>query len=97
MPPRRVIVEFRYPELPSDEQRFWLIVKPGTPVDLCTIEPGHEIDVLVTADLRAMTSAWMGMSAFEEELAHSRITLDGDPMLSVTFTRWVGRSGLAAN
>ena len=95
MPARRVVVEFRYPELLADERRFWLIVALGSPVDLCSIDPGHEVDLLVTAGLRAMTSAWMGMSTFEDELAWCRIELDGDPLLSKTFTAWVGRSGLA--
>ena len=35
------------------------------------------------------------MSTFEDELAGRRIELDGDPLLSKTFTNWVGRSGLA--
>ena len=96
MPARRVVVEFRYPELAAEERRFWLIVAPGVPVDLCSIDPGHEVNLLVTAGLRAMTSAWMGMSTFESELAGRRIALDGDPLLSKTFTSWVGRSGLAA-
>lgn len=94
MPDRRVVIEFRYPELSADQQRFWLIVTPGSPVDLCSIEPGHEIDLLVTADLRAITSAWMGMSDFAEELAAGRIELDGNSLLSTSFSRWIGRSGL---
>ena len=97
MPARRVVVEFRYPELPADERRFWLIVTPGSPVDLCSIDPGHEIDLLVTAELRAMTSAWMGMSTFEGELVESRIELDGDPTLTATFQIWIGQSGLATS
>ena len=95
MPARRVVVEFRYPELAANEGRFWLIVAPGSEVDLCSIDPGHEVDLLVTAELRAMTSAWMGMSTFEDELAGRRIELDGDPLLTRSFTSWVGRSGLA--
>lgn len=93
-PSHRVVVEFHYPELPADEARYWLIVAPNAPVDLCSIDPGHPIDLLVTAQLRAMTSAWMGMSSFSVELNASRIELDGDPALSVSFSRWVGRSGL---
>jgi DNA-binding HxlR family transcriptional regulator len=95
MPSRRVVVEFRYPEL-KEAGRYWLIIAPGQPVDLCSLDPGHEIDLLVTADLRAMTSAWMGMSDFETELGAHRIRLSGDEKLSRTFTRWIGRSGLAA-
>lgn len=95
MPPRRVVVEFLYPGLTVDQRRFWLIVAPGSPVDLCSIDPGHDVDLLVTADLRAMTSAWMGMSSFEDEMSATRIALDGDPALAASFTSWIGRSGLA--
>jgi DNA-binding HxlR family transcriptional regulator len=95
MPDRRVTIEFCYPELPASEARYWLIVVPNTPVDLCSIDPGFEVDLLVTADLRAMTSAWMGMSDFERELSARRIQLDGDRGLSRTFRQWIGRSGLA--
>jgi len=93
-PDRRVVVEFHYPELPADEARYWLIVAPNAPVDLCSIDPGHQVDLLVTAQLRAMTSAWMGISSFSVELDANRIELDGDPGLSVNFSRWIGRSGL---
>jgi DNA-binding HxlR family transcriptional regulator len=95
MPRRRVVIEFRYSELPPDQGRYWLIVAPGLPVDLCSLDPGYDVDLLVNADLRAMTSAWMGMSNFQAELQSGRIELDGDPDLTASFTRWIGRSGLA--
>lgn len=95
MPARRVVVEFAYPELPSDEGRYWLIVAPGQPVDLCSLDPGHDIDLLVVADLRAMTAAWLGLGDFAHALDGGAITLSGDPTLSRTFTRWIGRTGLA--
>lgn len=94
MPKRRVVVEFDYPELPPPERRYWLIVAPDQPVDLCSIQPAGDVDLLVTADLRAMTSAWMGMSRFKDEIAARHIRLDGDAALASTFTQWVGHSGL---
>jgi DNA-binding HxlR family transcriptional regulator len=96
MPARRVVVEFHYPELQTEQARYWLIVAPGQAVDLCSIDPGHEVDLVVTASLRAMTAAWMGMSAFSVELNANRIALDGNADLVASFTTWVGRSGLAA-
>ena len=95
MPARRVVVQFSYPELPPGESRYWLIVAPYQPVDLCSIEPAGDVDILVTANLRAMTSAWMGMSNFKDEIGAKQIRLDGDPALASTFTQWVGHSGLA--
>jgi DNA-binding HxlR family transcriptional regulator len=96
LPRKRVTVEFRYPELPKEEARYWLIVVPDAPVDLCSIDPGYEVDLVVTADLRAMTSAWMGMTDLQTELSARRIRLDGDDRLSNTFGKWIGRSGLAS-
>ena len=95
MPARKATIEFHYPELPSKERRYWLIVAPNSPVDLCSIDPGYEVDVLVTADLRSMTSAWMGMSDFSAELGAGRIAVDGDAGLAASFVTWIGRSGLA--
>ena len=95
-PGRRVVIEFHFPELAQDEGHYWLIVAPDQPIDLCSLDPGHDVDLLVTSDLRAMTSAWMGMSEFEVELEADRIRLDGDAHLATTFTRWIGRSGLAS-
>jgi DNA-binding HxlR family transcriptional regulator len=95
MPARRVVIEFQFLQPPNPDARYWLIVAPEIPVDLCSIDPGHEVDLLVVADLRAMTAAWMGMSEFSAELRARRITLAGDRALSDSFTRWIGRSGLA--
>ena len=97
MPARRVVVEFRFPEWKDGEARYWLIIAPGQPVDLCSIDPGGEVDLLVTSDLRAMTSAWMGMSEFADAIRVGSIVLDGDAPLISSFTRWIGRSRLAGD
>jgi DNA-binding HxlR family transcriptional regulator len=94
---RKTVVQFSFPQLPLEQRWHWLIIAPEQPVDLCSIDPGAEVDLLVTADLRALTSAWLGLSEFEEELEKHHISLDGDSSLASTFTRWIGRSGLAAN
>lgn len=58
---RRTVIEFCYPELPSDQQNYWLISKPGLYLNLCSDDPGHNVDLYVAADLKAMTSAWMAI------------------------------------
>ena len=93
---RRTVVQFSYPELPSGEQSYWVIAKPGTPVDLGLSDPGHDVALYVSADLRAMTSAWIGLSSFQSEIAHDRISMIGDKLLAVTLTDWLGRSSFAA-
>lgn len=91
----RRVVQFTFPELPEDSQSYWLIAKPGVPVDLCTSDPGHDVDLFITADLRAMTAAWMGLSTYAAEIARDRITLIGDRDLAASFGRWMVRSSFA--
>lgn len=97
LPARRVVVEFSYPELPKDQRHYWLVVSPANGVDLCSIDPGFDIDLYVTADLKAMTSVWMGMSRMADEVVAGRIVLTGDRDLIRTLSCWMKTSSFAPN
>jgi DNA-binding HxlR family transcriptional regulator len=92
---RRSVIEFTYPELSKDEQQYWLISKPGTPVDLCSLDPGHDVDLFISADLKAMTSAWMGLSSLKEEVSRGKISLVGDSAIAGSIENWMIRSSYA--
>lgn len=92
---RRSVIEFIYPELPRDERSFWLIARPGMPVDLCSIDPGHDVDLFIQADLKAMTSAWMGLSSLDTEIARGTISLTGDMSIAASLENWLVRSSYA--
>ena len=51
-PSSRQVIQFRYPDAPERDRNWWLIVDPGEPVDLCSIDPGYDVDLYVTAKLR---------------------------------------------
>jgi DNA-binding HxlR family transcriptional regulator len=93
---RRVVIKFTYPELPKEDQGYWLICKPGTPIDLCSTDPGHDVDLYVTADLKAMTAVWIGLSSLRAEIAREKISLVGDPQLAAGMGAWMVRSLFAA-
>jgi DNA-binding HxlR family transcriptional regulator len=95
LPKRRVVIEFIYSELPRDQSRYWLVVSPWDGVDLCSVDPGFDVDLYVAADLKAMTSAWMGMSRMEDEIEAGRITLTGDRRMIETLSQWMKRSRYA--
>lgn len=93
---RRTVIQFIYPELPLEERNYWIISRPGTPVDLCSINPGHDVDLYITADLKAMTSAWMGLSSLQFEIDRRKISLLGDTSLMASIGDWMVRSRYAA-
>jgi DNA-binding HxlR family transcriptional regulator len=95
MPTRRSVVEFVYPKQPAAQRRYWLVVDPGTGVDLCKIDPGFEVDLYVTADLRTMTAIWMGLDTVRAAVASQRMVLTGDRQLASSMQAWLGLSPFA--
>lgn len=80
LPPRRCTIQFLYPELPETKRDWWLVVESGS-VDLCSFDPGFEVDLLVTSSLKTMTSVWMGLTRLGAEVDAGRVRLDGDPTI----------------
>lgn len=92
---KRSVIEFSYPELPREERNYWIVSKPGEPVDLCLIDPGYDVDLYITAQLKAMTAAWMGLSGLKAEIDRGTISLVGDPDIAARIDTWMVRSSFA--
>lgn len=94
LPERRCTIQFLYPELSGAQKSWWLVAEGGA-VDLCNFDPGHELDLLVTSSLHAMTAIWMGLTTVSKELSEGRLELDGDPALARSMPKWLGLSAFA--
>jgi hypothetical protein len=58
LPPRRCTIHFLYPELPAPRKNWWLVIEPARgdettrEADLCSADPGFEVNLYVESDLR---------------------------------------------
>ena len=95
LPGRRTVIQFQYPERPEAERSWWLVVEPGEPVDLCGVDPGFDVDLYVSSDLRTMTAIWMGYDTVRGAIAAERLRLVGDRDLAGRMQTWLGLSTLA--
>ena len=95
-PDRRTVIQFSYPEVPAPMRCYWLVVEPHGEVDLCSADPGFEVDLYVSTDLRTMTAIWMGLTTLEQERA--KVTLSGTPEAVRKMRAWLGfnRAGVEA-
>ncbi len=93
LPNQRVVVQFLYHDLPKSKQDWWLVVEPDGEVDLCWSEPGFEVDLYVSSDLKTMTAIWMGLQTVKE--AGDAVKLDGNRKLRSTMQTWLGLSPFA--
>ena len=95
MPARQSVVQFVYPELTPTQRSWWLLVDPETGVDLCSIDPGFDVDLYVSVDLRTMTAIWMGLDTVRAAIASRRMMLTGSRQLSSAMQTWLGLSPFA--
>jgi DNA-binding HxlR family transcriptional regulator len=91
IPMQRAVIQFLYPEQTRTRQRWWLIIDNGT-ADLCSIDPGFDVDLYVSSDLRTMTQVWMGLTTVAAEERAGNLILTGDPVLKRTAQLWLGFS-----
>ena len=95
MPKKRSVVQFSYPELPATQRSWWLIVDPEESIDLCSIDPGFDVDLYVSVDLRTMTAIWMGLDTVRAAIANRRLMLTGNRQLATAMQNWLGLSPFA--
>ncbi len=95
VPAMRTVIEFIYPELPPSQRNWWLIVEPDQSVDLCHIDPGFDVDLYVTVDLRTMTEIWMGLRTVATAISDGALCLVGRTELANTMQSWLGLSPFA--
>lgn len=91
LPPRRCTISFLFPEVNSGKRSWWLVIDDGK-VDLCSTNPGFDIDLFVRSSLRSMTAVWMGLSTVEKETEACQIELIGDKALAQSMQQWLGLS-----
>ena len=94
LPDRRTVIHFLFRGLPAATRAYWLVVEPPGAVDLCSTDPGFDVDLYVSTDLRTMTAIWMGLTTVAKEA--EKITLTGNRDIAGKMQTWLGLSPFAA-
>lgn len=95
LPRRRNVIQFRFPEQPEGKRRYWLVVEPSGEVDLCMIDPGFDVDLFASSELRTMTAIWMGYETVRAAIDGEALLLTGDPGIAANMQQWLGLSPFA--
>ena len=97
LPDRRVVVRFDFRAVPKSVRgpvTYWLIFERSG-VDMCLKDPGFEVDLVVNADLVALTKAWMGDVPLADVMRSGLVRVEGQAALVRAFPGWLARSGFA--
>ncbi|MGQ0466257.1 MAG: winged helix-turn-helix transcriptional regulator [Sporichthyaceae bacterium] len=92
LPEGRTVVHFRFPEAPKSRV-WWMLLEP-TGSDVCDFDPGHEVDLVVTADLRGLTEFWLGEQSWAQVVRTEKVSVDGPTALRRALPNWFTRSAV---
>ncbi len=91
---RRRVAKFQLSGVPIEKRFYWLVFEPDD-TDICVKDPGFEVDIWVTAHLRALVEIRLGHATIAEAKATGALELDGAPAEIAAFEGWFGLSPFA--
>ena len=95
-PAARTTIEFIFGDRAPPERNYWLLVERGHEADLCTVDPGYDVDLYVSTDLRTLTELWLGYSDWPRALHSGALRLTGAPERAAQLRAWLPGSAFAA-
>jgi DNA-binding HxlR family transcriptional regulator len=94
MPAGRTVLAFQFSGTTSSLRRFWLVNVEGK-VEMCLTDPGYDVDLTVSADLRLFVEAWRGIRDLRGEIGRGAVRVDGPSHLARRLPLWLRLSALA--
>jgi len=70
-------------------KNWWLVIRDGE-VDLCTENPGKDVDLYIRTTLRCLVEIWNGDVDIKAALNNERIKTQGSAQLAKTMPDWLG-------
>lgn len=90
LPGGETVLCFIFDEL-SQFKSWWLVVRDGE-VDLCTENPGKDVDLYISTTLRDLIAIWHGDLEIRDALRDETLRTQGDAGLARTLPDWLGIS-----
>ena len=93
LPEGETVFCVQFPDL--ETYKIWWLVASEETVDLCTDDPGKNVDLYISCDFVDLASVWMGDETVREACDANRLSLTGAGYLMKSATRWFPRSRYA--
>ncbi len=86
-PMNRRVASFLVSGVPARKQCYWMVFEP-TDTEICVKDPGHEVDIVVSAHIRTLVEIWLGHVSLEAAIDQELIRLDGSASEIKAFSTW---------
>lgn len=83
----RRVASFLLDGVPRKKRAYWIVFEPDD-IEVCIKDPGHEVDIAITAHIRTLVEIWLGHVSLGSALERDAITLDGSASEIKAFSTW---------
>lgn len=95
LPRRRVVIRFHFSDRNAAYNTYWMLIQPDTKPELCTSDPGLDIDLFIETTVTSLGGALTGRTNIAREVADGSLFLSGNSRLTKTIDRWLPGSSYA--
>jgi DNA-binding HxlR family transcriptional regulator len=95
LPKRRSTIQVIFSDMPEPKRNWWLIAQPGEGIDLCSVDPGFDVDLYLVTNLRTLTEIWMGYTTVARAKKDESLVVTGNRQLEADLQNWLGLSPFA--
>jgi len=90
----RTVLMFEFRDYATKFRHWWLVIDDGE-VDVCMKDPGHEVDLQVSTDVKTLTGIWMGDIGLGAALRERALRMIGPDKLKSDIPKWLGTNYFA--
>jgi DNA-binding HxlR family transcriptional regulator len=90
LPDGETVINFNFTD-PDAKKGYWLVIDDGV-VDLCDDNPGKDVDLYLTSDIRTLIEIWTGKLAITTAITDEMVTALGARHLTRGIAKWFGPS-----
>jgi len=93
LPGNITVIRFKFTDV-KNFPNWWMMVEKGK-VDLCTHDPGKDVDIYFTSSIQTLAEIWMGRGSYKKAVRDGSLTLVGDNNLADNVSNWMSNSVFA--
>lgn len=84
------VIRFKFTDI--EQYPDWWLVVEGSEIDLCVNDPGKDIDVYFTTNVKTMADIWMGDNTYKKAIRDGAVKIVGDKIFTRNITAWMSNS-----
>ncbi len=96
-PTERAVIMINLLDVQKRNRTYWFVKDSRESLlDLCTEDPGFDVDLTISTDVETLARVWMGDLPLDTALRSRRVEFDGSAALRMSVYDWIGLSPFAS-